>query len=251
MSDHIADSIRYMWDNCGQQISLDELAGIAKYSKFYFVRKFRSETRCSPVRFLSAVRLARSKQLLADTSTNVYEISQSVGYMSYGTFTSRFTEAVGLSPSRYRRYVRGERASLGWEIYGADSERPHDMPSLTIKLFDGNGDTVRRAYVGIFSTATPVSSAAALLIVENRDVFSIDCLPPGRWISRVITSSRQDSVDCGICRDLHIGSCEFQLRKKDRVEIDITLTEQTIRTPPFLPALPAPLSDILTSSIVQ
>ncbi|MFI9402019.1 helix-turn-helix domain-containing protein [Nocardia sp. NPDC052316] len=238
VSDHIADSIKYMWENCGQQVTLDDLADVAKCSKFYFVRRFRAETGWSPARFLAAIRLARSKKLLASTSMRVSDISYAVGYLSYGTFTSRFTEAVGLSPSQYRRYVRGEQVPLRWSEQHECGREP-SMPLLCGKLSDPAGSTGSRRYMSIFPAANPLTSAAALLIVANQGAFSLSCVPPGRWIARAIAvSTIRDDRNRQVTRDVRTGICEFRLRKNDRLEIGITLTERTIRTAPFLLALP-------------
>ncbi|WP_416382372.1 helix-turn-helix domain-containing protein [Nocardia transvalensis] len=228
-----------MWDNCGQQISLDELAGVARYSKFYFVRRFRAETRCSPVRFLSAIRLARSKHLLATTPTNISDIAHSVGYLSYGTFTSRFTEAVGLSPSQYRRHARGERIPLRWDESHADGEGNSGTPSFIGKLRDRSGTPVSHAYVSVCPAANPLSSAAASLIIANNGRFTLNRLPPGRWFVRAISASPAVGQTNGrVAGDVRIGSVEVQLGRSEPLEIRIILAEQTIRTPPFLLALP-------------
>lgn len=239
VSDHIADSIKYMWDNCGQQVSLNDLADVARYSKFYFVRRFHAETSWSPARFLAAIRLARSKKLLATTSMNVSDISCAVGYLSYGTFTSRFTEAVGLSPSQYRRYVRGERVPLRWSEQHADCRRESGTTLLCGKLSDPGGAIVGRGYMSIFSAANPLTSAAALLIVANQGAFSLGCLPPGKWVARAIAiSTVRDDGNRRATREARMGICEFPLRENDRLEISIRLSKLTIRTAPFLPALP-------------
>ncbi|MFD0592037.1 helix-turn-helix domain-containing protein [Catellatospora coxensis] len=73
------------------------------FSKFHFSRMFQRVTGLSPGRFLSALRLQQAKQLLVTTSFNVSDISLRVGYTSVGTFSTRFTRSVGLSPTIYRR----------------------------------------------------------------------------------------------------------------------------------------------------
>ncbi|WP_239003944.1 helix-turn-helix transcriptional regulator [Nocardia panacis] len=224
-----------MWENCGQQISLDNLADVAKYSKYYFVRRFHVETRCSPVRFLSAVRMARSKYMLATTSTNVSDIAHAVGYLSYGTFTSRFTESVGLSPAQYRRHARGEEFPLRWSRSPA-IKAPAPGTSLTGRLVEPCGAPVRLAYLSIFSAANPLSSAAALVIVANQGSFTLTGLTPGKWVARAITPPA--TSDSRPLRDYRAGSCEFQLDTRAHLDITIPLAERTIRTPPFLLALP-------------
>ncbi len=98
----VQQSISAMWNRHGEQLSLDELADCAILSKFYFSRVFRSATGTSPGRFLTAIRLFKTKNLLLETSLHVTDIAYRVGYSSLGTFTSRFTRSVGVSPGRYR-----------------------------------------------------------------------------------------------------------------------------------------------------
>jgi AraC-like DNA-binding protein len=95
----------------GEQLTLDDLAAIAMFSKFHFARMFRSVTGTSPRRFLYALRLQEAKRLLVNTSLSVADISHRVGYSSVGTFTSRFTASVGVPPAVYRK-LRGRVSSV-------------------------------------------------------------------------------------------------------------------------------------------
>src|SRR4051794_801763 len=96
-------AIGTMRDNLAEQLTVDDMARSAMFSKFHFSRIFRRVTGVSPGRFLSAIRLQEAKRLLVTTSLNVADISLRVGYTSVGTFSTRFTRSVGLSPTRYRR----------------------------------------------------------------------------------------------------------------------------------------------------
>jgi AraC-like DNA-binding protein len=99
-------AIETMYDRLGEQLTIDDLAQAAIFSKFHFSRVFQRVTGLSPGRFLSAVRLQEAKRLLAETSLPVTEISVRVGYSSVGTFSSRFKGSVGVSPSKYRQLGR-------------------------------------------------------------------------------------------------------------------------------------------------
>jgi len=96
--------IRAMRENLGEQITMDDMARTAMFSKFHFSRIFLRVTGISPGRFLSALRLQEAKRLLRTTSMTVADISHVVGYNSIGTFSSRFRFSVGASPSEYRQY---------------------------------------------------------------------------------------------------------------------------------------------------
>src|SRR5436305_4511192 len=96
-------AIGEMRERLGEELTIDDLARAALFSKFHFTRLFQRLTGVSPGRFLSALRLQRAKQLLVSTSMNVADISVYVGYNSVGTFSSRFSRSVGMSPTAYRR----------------------------------------------------------------------------------------------------------------------------------------------------
>lgn len=95
--------INAMRANLSEQITMDDMARTAMFSKFHFSRIFLRVTGITPGRFLSALRLQEAKRLLLTTSMTVADISHLVGYNSIGTFSSRFRASVGISPSEYRQ----------------------------------------------------------------------------------------------------------------------------------------------------
>lgn len=99
-------AVETMRDRLGEQLTIDDLAHAAIFSKFHFSRVFQRVTGLSPGRFLSAMRLREAKRLLRATALTVTEISIQVGYASVGTFSSQFKASVGLSPTEYRRAGR-------------------------------------------------------------------------------------------------------------------------------------------------
>src|SRR6266545_1373534 len=96
-------AIGAMRERLGEQLTVDDLARAAMFSKFHFSRMFQRVTGVSPGRFLSALRLQKAKHLLVSTTMSVADISVHVGYNSVGTFSSRFSRSVGMSPTTYRR----------------------------------------------------------------------------------------------------------------------------------------------------
>lgn len=96
-------AIDTMRSNLSEQLTVDDMARAAMFSKFHFTRIFQRVTGISPGRFLSAIRLQEAKRLLTTTRLNVTDISLRVGYNSVGTFSTRFTKSVGLPPTTYRR----------------------------------------------------------------------------------------------------------------------------------------------------
>ncbi|MFE6159074.1 helix-turn-helix transcriptional regulator [Streptomyces sp. NPDC056486] len=126
-------SITTMYRSYHEPLTLDDLARSAMVSKFHFLRVFTRVTGVTPGRFLSAVRLHEAKRLLRTTSLNVADISAQVGYSSTGTFSRRFSESVGVSPTKYRHlaYERctGQPVTAGTP--GPFGLRKHPGPTRT------------------------------------------------------------------------------------------------------------------------
>lgn len=85
-----------------QPLDLDALATEAHCSKFHFLRCFQAAYGETPGQYLSRRRVERAKELLRQANLTVTEICYLVGFSSLGSFSSRFTELVGVTPSTYR-----------------------------------------------------------------------------------------------------------------------------------------------------
>ena len=79
------------------------LAAAAGFSKFHFAREFKEVFGETPGAYLSRRRVERAKDLLRSANLNVTEVCMLVGFSSLGSFSSRFSELVGQSPSAYQR----------------------------------------------------------------------------------------------------------------------------------------------------
>jgi AraC-like DNA-binding protein len=83
-------------------LNLDRLAGIAGVSKFHFARSFEATYGETPIRYLTRRRIERAQDLLRVANLTVTEVCMLVGFASLGSFSSRFTQLVGESPTAYR-----------------------------------------------------------------------------------------------------------------------------------------------------
>ena len=87
------------------------LARGAHMSAGHFSRQFRRAYGESPYAYLMTRRIERAMALLRRGDLSVTEVCFAVGCSSLGTFSSRFTELVGVPPSVYRR--QATRATEG------------------------------------------------------------------------------------------------------------------------------------------
>jgi transcriptional regulator GlxA family with amidase domain len=85
-----------------QPLDVPALAADALMSTGHFARSFRAAYGESPYSYLMTRRIERAKALLRRGDLSVTEVCMEVGCTSLGSFSSRFTELVGESPSAYR-----------------------------------------------------------------------------------------------------------------------------------------------------
>lgn len=86
-----------------------DLAALARahgFSPATFRRRVRSLTGCSPQEYLTRLRLARAKSLLARSEHSVFEVAHQCGFEDPFYFSRMFQKIEGLSPSAFRRQQR-------------------------------------------------------------------------------------------------------------------------------------------------
>lgn len=82
-------------------IDLDNIADEAFFSKFHFIRLFKTIYNQTPHQYLRTVRIEQAKRLLAE-AIPVSAVCFSVGFDSTSSFTGLFKRIVGLTPSAYQ-----------------------------------------------------------------------------------------------------------------------------------------------------
>jgi AraC-like DNA-binding protein len=230
-------AIDRMWSHYHEPLSLTDMADTAILSKFYFSRVFRSLTGTSPGRFLTAIRLTKAKDLLLATSLSVTEISYMVGYNSLGTFTSRFTRSVGLSPARYRALSRDGIQSLS-----AFSGQSHGRQTGAVCGWVDVPETAMpvRVYVGAFEDSIAQGVPSACDIRGGPGPYRLADLPEGRWFIRSTVVAVRDLDPCPWKRrPLFVGAAEpVSVRPGRAVEVSIETRPTCALDLPILLALP-------------
>ncbi len=95
-----------------QPLDVEALARGAHMSAGHLSRQFRLAYGESPYSYLMTRRIERAMALLRLGELSVTEVCFEVGCSSPGTFSSRFTELVGMPPSTYRRQAAGATAGI-------------------------------------------------------------------------------------------------------------------------------------------
>jgi AraC-like DNA-binding protein len=98
----INKSIDFINANYSNQITLDQLAGQAGVSRFYFSRMFKISTGLTFKNYLNTKRLNAAKRLLERPDVNVSQACFSVGFNDASYFSRLFKRHEGICPSTYK-----------------------------------------------------------------------------------------------------------------------------------------------------
>jgi len=131
----IDEVIAYIHKNIYEPLPLSLLASYIGYSPYHFSRIFKERIGLPPLYYVSSLRLEKAKDLLLHTHLSIRDIALEIGQQSLGTFTTRFTERVGVSPSTFRnsRDEVGERLLALQRLSDWRQSMPVLNPNATIE----------------------------------------------------------------------------------------------------------------------
>ena len=117
-------------------LDVSALARAALMSTAHFSRQFRAAYGETPHAYLMTRRIERAKALLRLGELSVTDVCVAVGFSSLGSFSARFTELVGESPTAYRASDHGGLASVPGCV-ARDLTRPKRRPARAGSSRDG------------------------------------------------------------------------------------------------------------------
>ncbi|MFU8854783.1 helix-turn-helix domain-containing protein [Micromonospora sp. SL1-18] len=100
---HLSRARDHMDRHYAEPLDLAAVAAVAGVSKYHFQRLFTVTYGLSPAAHLSRRRIERAQDLLRATNLTVTEVCHAVGFASLGSFSRRFRDLVGETPSEFQR----------------------------------------------------------------------------------------------------------------------------------------------------
>lgn len=101
--DGIERSLDYMRSHFSSKIKLETLAGLSGLTPTSYSREFKKRQGVSPTEFLTSCRINAAKQLLAEQTLTVKQVSAETGFGNEFYFSRMFKREVGMSPTLYMR----------------------------------------------------------------------------------------------------------------------------------------------------
>lgn len=97
---------KYIHGHFAERISLDDLCEVFRCSKSTLMNSFRRAYSTSINKYLTEVRIARARYLLAETEDSIREVSANCGFADQGYFTKVFSAEAGFSPTEFRARLK-------------------------------------------------------------------------------------------------------------------------------------------------
>ena len=85
-----------------EDLSLPQIANSLRISPYYMSHIFKECTGCSPMQYITQLRIAEDQNLLLSTQLSVTDIAMQCGYNNSNYFQSVFSKLVGIPPGKYR-----------------------------------------------------------------------------------------------------------------------------------------------------
>lgn len=102
-SDAINSLCDYIHLHITEELTLDKLAGLVRYSGYYLTRKFKKEVGTSLWDYINQAKVDYAKGMLADPAVTVQEVSDTLNYCSRSYFSEVFQKFTGMTPSLFRK----------------------------------------------------------------------------------------------------------------------------------------------------
>ncbi|WP_167957424.1 AraC family transcriptional regulator [Anaerosporobacter faecicola] len=93
----------YITEHCAENISVDDLAEFAGFSKFHFIRLFKQFTNVTCYEYLVQKRIELAERLLIEPELSITEIAMRSGFGSLSSFNRVFKTAKNCTPSEYKK----------------------------------------------------------------------------------------------------------------------------------------------------
>ena len=104
--------LHYIHENITEKILIDSLCRKAYLGRNAFFKLFREQFGVSPLEYINNKRIKMAKQLLADTDSNITEISRQCGFTDVNYFVRLFKKAEGITPGSWQQCLRRQKQAL-------------------------------------------------------------------------------------------------------------------------------------------
>jgi AraC-like DNA-binding protein len=98
----IAKVVRFIHENIGRNINIDELSSSCFLTNDHFIRLFKKEMKCTPIQYINQKRVEKAQLMLIIGKKSIKDISYSLSFDNVSYFYRLFKKTTGLAPGQYK-----------------------------------------------------------------------------------------------------------------------------------------------------
>lgn len=106
-NERVMEVVNYINANIEKNITVEQMAQIAGYTRSHFCVVFRKVFKIPPKEYVLQLKIKKAQELMMNKSLSISEISNELGFYSYSYFTRLFKSKTNFSPSEYRKQLLG------------------------------------------------------------------------------------------------------------------------------------------------
>ncbi len=248
----IDEAILYIHQHIHEPLPLSRLAGYVGYSPFHFTRIFKERIGLSPLYYASSLRLQKAKDLLLRTNLSVRDIGLEIGQQSLGTFTTRFTQRIGVTPSDFRNstlqadnHFSSLRKLNDWRLLHPTSNQHARIEGTVQAEIPFEGVTL----IGLFAKPIPEGKPLYGTLISSLGDFCFTGVKPGiYYLMATSVSWRMQAMD------LLLPYTTLRTRSKEPIIVgpnssvphqQVTLRVPRLDDPPILISIPFLMNNFL------
>ncbi|MCC2251197.1 helix-turn-helix transcriptional regulator [Virgibacillus sp. AGTR] len=251
-SSEMDEVLFYIKRHIDEDLSLARLARYAAYSPYHFSRIFKAYVGLPPHYYVASIRLQKAKDLLLKTNLSIRDIGMEIGQQSLGTFTTRFSNRVGMSPSAFRhspQVVNKHLTSLNqlatWKQTSI-VKKAHNYVTGTI---DAEVPFSGVILIGLFPKPIPEGMPKYGTLLSTLGEFSFSNVKPGRYylMATAVTWDSQ-ATDILLPHTTLRAKIHHPIVVQPRSSVPhlyVTLRAPRLNDPPILVSLPVLMNNFL------
>lgn len=155
----------YIETNYGKTLTIDELAEVARFSKFHFCRIFQALLHEPVSQYVNRIRLENALFLLAHRlDKNITDIAYELGFSDSAVFSRAFSKHYGVSPKSYRKnYSKNCKEKILLSNYNKPKAKKKDISSVKGDFKLVTLDAMKAIYVRHTGTYAELAKRAKYL----------------------------------------------------------------------------------------